>query len=161
MDSKVSFPHCMMFHLKSCCKIVQVHAYIMYDHNILFGLHNQCYCWILLEKWCRIMLILCMTTIYCSDYIIDVIVEFLSKNSIGNIYTLPYLEKLPYLVSLIVKQTSPLNSHWKMVQIHAHIMYDHNILFGLHNQCYSWIPLKKRCWKHINTSIFGEITISG
>ena len=71
-------------HLKSCCKIVQVHAYIMYDHNILFGLHNQCYCWILLEKWYRFMLISCMTTIYHLDYIINVTVEFPSKNGAGN-----------------------------------------------------------------------------
>ena len=87
MDSKVSFPHCMMMWAASIWNPVAKCACIMYDHNILFGLHNQCYCWILLEKWCRFMLILCMTTIYCSDYIIDVMVEFPLKNG-ANLY--PY-----------------------------------------------------------------------
>ena len=105
--------------LKSHWKRWNVH--IMYNHNILFRLHHWCYSWIPLEKWCKSMPISCMTTIYCSDYIINVTVEFPSKK----------------------------------VQIHTHIMYDHNILFRLHNQCYGWILLEKWCWKHMNTSIFG------
>ena len=77
------------------------------------SLHNHYYRWNPLEQWCKSMLISCIATIYCLDYIITVIVEILLKNGARNIYTLLYLEKLPYLVSPITKWTLPLNSHWK------------------------------------------------
>ena len=48
---------------------------------------------------------------YPPDYIITIMVEIESKNGAGNIYIHAYLEKLPYMVSLIVKRTPPLNSH--------------------------------------------------
>jgi len=50
---------------------------------------------------------------YPLDYIITIMVEIESKNSAGNIYIHAYLEKLPYMVSLIMKRTPPLNSHRK------------------------------------------------
>ena len=50
---------------------------------------------------------------YPPDYIITIMVEIESKNGAGNIYIHAYLEKLPYMVSLIVKQTPPLNLHRK------------------------------------------------
>ena len=50
---------------------------------------------------------------YPPDYIITIMVEIESKNSAGNIYIHAYLEKLPYMVSLIVKWTPPLNLHQK------------------------------------------------
>jgi hypothetical protein len=50
---------------------------------------------------------------YPPDYIITIMVEIESKNGAGNIYIHAYLEKLPYMVSLIVKRTPPLNSHRK------------------------------------------------
>ena len=49
---------------------------------------------------------------YPLDYIITIVVEIGSKNSAGNIYIHAYLEKLPYMVSLIMKRTPPLNSHF-------------------------------------------------
>ena len=50
---------------------------------------------------------------YPPDYIITIMVEIESKNGAGNIYIHAYLEKLPYMVSLIMKWTPPLNSHQK------------------------------------------------
>ena len=47
------------------------------------------------------------------DYIIIIMVEIESKNGAGNIYIHAYLEKLPYMVSLIMKQMPPMNSHQK------------------------------------------------
>ena len=48
-----------------------------------------------------------------SDYIITSTGEIKLKNSSRNIYIHVYLEQLPYMVSLIMKQIPQLNSHKK------------------------------------------------
>ena len=48
-----------------------------------------------------------------SDYIITSTGEIKLKNSSRNIYIHVYLKKLPYMVSLIMKQIPQLNSHRK------------------------------------------------
>ena len=50
---------------------------------------------------------------YFPDYIITITVEIRSKNGAENIYIHAYLEKLPYMVSPIMEQMPPLNSHRK------------------------------------------------
>ena len=50
---------------------------------------------------------------YSLDYIIIIMVEIELKNGAGNIYIHAYFEKLPNMVSLIVKRTPPLNSYRK------------------------------------------------
>ena len=57
--------------------------------------------------------ILYIVATYSSDYIITITVEIRSKNSVGNIYIHVYFEKLPNMVSLIMKQMPPLNSYRK------------------------------------------------
>ena len=49
-----------------------------------------------------------------------------------------------------------MNSPWKTVQIHVHIIYHHNMLSGLHNHYYSWIHLEKQC-RSIPTSYITTI----
>ena len=49
--------------------MVQIHAHIIYC-NMLSGLHNHCYSWIHLEKWCKSIPISCVATICSLDYII-------------------------------------------------------------------------------------------
>ena len=62
------------------------HFHIWRNYHIwLVWLWNGHHHWICIEKWCKSMPISCMTTIYRSDYIINVTVEFPSKNGAGNI----------------------------------------------------------------------------
>jgi len=79
------------------------------------SLYNHYYSWNPLEKWCKSMLTSCIATIlfrlhnHCYSW-------NPLKNGVRNIYSLLYLEKLPYSVSPITQWTLPLNSHWKSVQ---------------------------------------------
>ena len=58
---------------------------------------------------------------YFPDYIITIVVEIRFKNGVGNIYIHTYLEKLPNIVSPIMEQVPPLNSHQKTGS--GHISY--------------------------------------
>jgi hypothetical protein len=58
------------------------------------------------EKYLQVSMV-----IYSPNYIITIRVEIVLKNGARNIYIQVDLEKLPYIVSLIAKQTSPPNSH--------------------------------------------------
>ena len=52
----------------------------LYDVLPQYAVHNHCYGWIPLEKWCKYMPISYIATIYPLDYIITIMVEFLLKN---------------------------------------------------------------------------------
>src|ERR1700734_1548450 len=51
-----------------------------------------------------------------SDHKMDITIEFTSKNQSKTYITLMGLPLLPHMVTLITKQTSPLNSHQKTTQ---------------------------------------------
>jgi hypothetical protein len=48
-----------------------------------------------------------------SDHETDIAIEFASKNWSRTYISLPHFPVLPYMVTPITKQTSPLNSHQK------------------------------------------------
>ena len=96
------------------------HLYVCRTCHIwLLWSRNRHHHWIHVEKWFLKMYHTCVfagLAIYgLSDHETDITVEFTSKNGSQRCITLVCLPDFPYMVTLITKPTSPLNSHWKMV----------------------------------------------
>src|ERR1700732_1919835 len=84
-----------------------------------------------------------------SDHEIDITVEFMSKNGSRRCITLVCLPDLPYMITLIMKLTSPLNSCQKMVPedvshlcvcLTCHIVTLIMKLTSLLNSCRKMVP---------------------
>ena len=100
-----------------------------------------------------------------SDHETDITVEFTSKNGYWRCTTLVCLPDLPYMVTLIMKLTSPLNSCWKMVPenvSHLCVCWTYHIWsLWSWNWHHHWIHIEKWFMKMYHTCVFAGLAIYG
>ena len=100
-----------------------------------------------------------------SDHKMDITIEFTSKIRSRTYITLMCLLLLPYMVTLITKWTSPLNSHQKTTPEHTEHLcvccYCHIWSLWSQNGHHHWIHIENPLQNIYNTYVFATIAIYG
>ena len=130
---------------------------------------NRLHCWIHIKKWFLKMYHTCMfvrLAIYgYSDHEADITIEFTLKNGSRRCITLVCLPDLPYMVTLIMKPTSPLNSRQKMVPEDVSHLWVcrtcHIWSLWSWNQHHHWIHVETWFPRMYHTCVFAGLAIYG